>query len=132
MDLNIMMDPRPLYPEMFHPVDDHLNITWNGFAKHHSRTARPTKYYFIDFGLSRKYKPSDAPFLEDIILGGDKSVPEYQGDAEACDPFPADVYYLGNAIRKALVEVCHVISQHNNHIADILSRNIEIFDLLPD
>lgn len=105
MDLNIMMDPRPLYPQMFHPIDGLLDMDLRKKAKNYSRTARPTKYYFIDFGLSRQYTQDDAPILEDIIRGGDKSVPEHQGNPECCDPFPTDIYYLGNMIRENFLKV---------------------------
>lgn len=106
MDLNIMMDPRPLYPQLFHPANVLMDMDAQKMAKYHSRTARPTKYYLIDFGLSRRYSQHDAPFLEDIIRGGDKSVPEHQGDLEQCDPFPTDIYYLGNMIREHFLKVC--------------------------
>lgn len=103
---NIMFDPRLLYPQMFHPVLFDMrrdNIDWS--AKYYSRTARPPKYYLIDFGLSRKYKPEDAPFLEYPILGGDKSVPEFRVSVDRQDPFPTDVYYIGNVIREHLMNV---------------------------
>lgn len=105
MDLNIMMDPRPLYPQMFHPVDGLRDMDLGKMARNYSRTARPTKYYFIDFGLSRRYTQDDAPFLEDIIRGGDKSAPEFQGGLERCDPFPTDIYCLGNMIRENFLKV---------------------------
>ncbi|KAL4247870.1 hypothetical protein ABKN59_007476 [Abortiporus biennis] len=70
MDLNIMMDPNPTYPNMFHPVAMSKNRNFKGKAKHFTRTARPTKYYFIDFGLSRQYNPDDGPPLEYPIFGG--------------------------------------------------------------
>ncbi|TFK72497.1 hypothetical protein BDN72DRAFT_731085, partial [Pluteus cervinus] len=63
------------------------------------RTERPPKYYFIDFGISRQYDPSDASPIEGIIRGGDKSPPEYADPSGRCNPFPTDVYSLGNTIR---------------------------------
>lgn len=106
MALNIMMDPKPLYPDMYHPVLTMFTRDAKRAAKYYSRTARPTKYYLTDFGISRKYKPSDAPFLEDPIRGGDKSVPEFQLEViRPCDPFPTDIYYLGNVIRQYFLEV---------------------------
>ncbi|KAF9801072.1 hypothetical protein IEO21_10209 [Rhodonia placenta] len=76
---------------------------FTGTARHYSRTERPTKYYYVDFGLSRKYSPDEYPPRELPILGGDKTVPEFQGEGydEAVDPFPTDIYYLGNLIRMA-------------------------------
>ncbi|KAF8870843.1 kinase-like domain-containing protein [Infundibulicybe gibba] len=79
---NIMMDAEPI-----------------GSVSHFTRTQRPVKYYFIDFGISRHYEPSEVPPLEDPIWGGDKTVPEFQFSDGPCDPFPTDIYYLGNLIR---------------------------------
>lgn len=106
MDLNIMMDPKPMYPDMYHPVLRLVNRNGKGYAKYYSRAIRPRKYYLIDFGISRKYKPSDAPFLEIPIRGGDKSVSEFNPVTRRCDPFATDIYYLGNAIRERFLEVC--------------------------
>ena len=102
---NIMMDPLPLYPNLYHPVETRRTRDYTGIVKPLSRTEHPTRYYLIDFGLSRRYQPEDLPALEDIIMPGDKTVPEYQGDAEACDPFPADVYLIGNMIREKFLRV---------------------------
>lgn len=68
------------------------------------------KYYFIDFGLSRRYEPMDGPPREHPIRGGDKSVPEFQPGVwkgELLDPFPTDIYYLGNMIRMDIMKVRH-------------------------
>ncbi|OJT15428.1 hypothetical protein TRAPUB_8016 [Trametes pubescens] len=97
---NILYDPRPLYPNMFHPRVTDKSRDWKGTAKHSTRTLNPVKYYFIDFGLSRRYDPKDGPPREHPILGGDKSVPEFRNwNGELLDPFPTDIYYLGNIIR---------------------------------
>ena len=51
--LNVMMDPKPILPAMFHP-----QWTWRQLrditkdVRPYSRTARPVKYYFIDFGIA--------------------------------------------------------------------------------
>ncbi|KAI0363015.1 hypothetical protein BV20DRAFT_1070510 [Pilatotrama ljubarskyi] len=97
---NILYDPRPMYPNMFHPQAQDRARDWKGAAKHYTRTARPVRYHFIDFGLSRRYNPEDVPPREHPILGGDKTVPEFQiYDGEPIDPFPTDIYYIGNMIR---------------------------------
>lgn len=105
MNLNIMMDPVPLYPRLFHPLVNSRTMDYKGDAKHYSRTWKPTKYFLIDFGLSRKYNPDDGPPLEFPILGGDKTVPEFQHSDEAVNPFPTDIYYLGNLIREDFLQV---------------------------
>ena len=111
MNRNIMLDPTLLYPESFHPVATNLNKTCSGDAKHFTRTQRPLKYYFIDFGLSRRYDPSDTNPKEIPIWGGDKGVPEFQNSDEPRDPFPTDVFYIGNAIKTdfILVSYCFTI-----------------------
>lgn len=105
MNLNIMMDPKPVFPQMYHPRYDRKTIDFSGKAKYYTRTARPTKYFFIDFGLSRKYDPRDMPPVEIPIHGGDKSVPEFADSSEPVNPFPTDIYYLGNLIREDFLQV---------------------------
>lgn len=104
MNLNIMMDPKPLYPEMYHPRVIDWTPDLQRPAKYHNRTDHPTKYYFIDFGLSRKYDSIDSPPREPPIFGGDKSVPEFRKASDPCNPFPTDIYYLGNMIREEFLQ----------------------------
>ncbi|KAG0696949.1 hypothetical protein DFH29DRAFT_1071863 [Suillus ampliporus] len=62
---------------------------------------RPSKYYLIDFGLSRRDDATEENPLEYPIFGCDKSVPEFQKNADVpMNPFPTDIYYLGNIIRQ--------------------------------
>ncbi|KAL4243617.1 hypothetical protein ABKN59_011688 [Abortiporus biennis] len=96
--LNIMMDPKPVYPKMYHPRVINYDVDFKSSAKYYSRTARPVKYYLIDFGLSRRYDASNPSPREYPIIGGDKTVPEYQNWKEPLDPFPTDVYYIGNVV----------------------------------
>ncbi|KAJ3475559.1 hypothetical protein NLI96_g11760 [Meripilus lineatus] len=103
--LNIMMDPRPTFPEMFHPGRISRTRDLQSFAKFHTRTSRPTKYYFIDFGLSTKFKAGqDRKVLANC--GGDRTVPEFiwHGVKRNYDPFPIDVYYIGNLVREQFLE----------------------------
>lgn len=101
------MDPTGLFPNSYHPVKTNKSRDFRRPATHLTREQRPPKYYFTDFGISRQYKPEERPPLEPIILGGDKSPPEHQSGLESCDPFPTDVYFLGNVFRSDFVEVCH-------------------------
>ncbi|EPQ57111.1 hypothetical protein GLOTRDRAFT_137524 [Gloeophyllum trabeum ATCC 11539] len=107
---NIMMDPSALYPESFHPVSTSQKRNLKGHAKHYTRTQRPVKYYLIDFGLSRRYKPEDMPPMEEVVIGGDRTVPEFQDvytravSSKRCDPFPTDIYTLGNVMKSWLIE----------------------------
>ncbi|KAL4249019.1 hypothetical protein ABKN59_007335 [Abortiporus biennis] len=101
--LNVMLDPKPLYPQMFHPALIDRDVNLSGSAKFYTRTARPVKYYFIDFGLLRMYDPADGEPLEVPIFGGDKTVPEFNVNPyDPLNPFPTDVYYLGNFIRRMI------------------------------
>lgn len=77
---NVMLDPKAMFPDMYHPRRRNQKRDFTGPAKHFTRTERATKYYYVDFGLSRKYNPEDGPPRELPILGGDKTVPEFQGE----------------------------------------------------
>ncbi|KAJ7179691.1 kinase-like domain-containing protein [Mycena filopes] len=67
-----------------------------------TRTRSPVKYFIIDFNLSCRYD-GPGPHLELPGWGGDKTVPEWRTE-ELCDPFPVDVYCLGNMIRENFTE----------------------------
>ena len=96
---NIMFDPTKMYLKSFHP----------GRAKRHTRTWRPPRYLLIDIGLSRHYNPATGPPLEEPLRGGDKSAPEHKDLQTSCDPFPTDVYYLGNLVREQFIQVCTLV-----------------------
>ena len=106
MTLNIMMDPHNMFPDLYHFVSKHSNRTFDGKARYFTRTRRPCKYYWTDFGLSCRYEPDESNPLEDPILGGDRSVPEFKEDETIPrNPFYTDVYYLGNLIREDFLQV---------------------------
>ena len=102
---NIMLDPSNMYPKSFHPVDMGRSKDFRRKAKGYSRTRRPSQYLLIDFGLSRRYDPADGPPVDVPIRGGDKSAPEHQDGNTSYNPFPTDVYYLGNLVREDYMEV---------------------------
>jgi hypothetical protein len=104
--LNVMMDGS-MYPDSWHPCDrDQMRDNFLVPAKRFSRSERPPKYYFIDFGLSRRYDPEDKAPLEVPIRGGDKTVPEFQKDIhKPRNPFLTDIYYAGNLIRLGVMKV---------------------------
>lgn len=98
---NIMMDAKNMHAEPYHPVITFMKRDFSGHVGHYTRTQRPPKYYFIDFGLSRRYDASEENPLEYPIFGGDKSVPEFRDNVDVpMNPFPTDVYYLGNVVRE--------------------------------
>ncbi len=109
------MDATSMFaPDSFHPDQMDLKYDFSGRARSRSRTERPPKYYFIDFGLSILFKPNELPATVLAFEGGDKSVPEFLADnpdqakrMPKHDPFAVDIYYLGNAFRPFLLRVSH-------------------------
>ena len=99
------MESTPLLSEIPHPIDLGRSYDFKRTIKPRTRTAYPTRYHIIDFGLSRKFSPGDeliAPFSH----GGDKSVPEYKDPSRTVgNPFAIDVYCLGNMIREWFIDV---------------------------
>ncbi|TRM59176.1 hypothetical protein BD626DRAFT_508498 [Schizophyllum amplum] len=78
--LNLMMDAAPLYKTPFHPAEIRMRRDWKGSVyPSFTRTQRPVKYY---------------------------TVPEFLGDGfdNPYNPFPTDVYCLGNWIREDFLE----------------------------
>ncbi|KAJ6502065.1 kinase-like domain-containing protein [Mycena sanguinolenta] len=101
---NLMMDGAALYREPFHPIRQDRKRDFSGKIRASlTRTQHPVKYYLTDFGLSRRYKPEERPPLELPIRGADKTAPEMMVN-DPCDPFPTDVYYLGNLIKTEFLE----------------------------
>ncbi|RPD57480.1 hypothetical protein L227DRAFT_530051 [Lentinus tigrinus ALCF2SS1-6] len=104
--LNVMMDSRPILPNNFHPQAPYRNLNGQGFVKAYTRTAHPVRYYFTDFGISRKYSADNPNPMEVPIFGGDKSVPEHLEDPlRHRNPFRTDVYYLGSLMRTRFLQV---------------------------
>jgi hypothetical protein len=97
-----MLEPSRMYPKGFHPIQINRRRDFRGRAKRFTRTLRPTRYYLIDFGLSRRYSSRNA--LDQPIRGGDKSAPEHRR-GNLCNPFYTDIYYLGNLVRERFLKV---------------------------
>ncbi|KAL4078215.1 hypothetical protein V8B97DRAFT_1935859 [Scleroderma yunnanense] len=123
MSMNIMMDASRLYVDAFHPVHPLMRRDFSRFARYKTRTQRPVRYLFIDFGLSRQYDSSIIKPLEYPIWGGDKEVPEFHRSDEPCDPFPTDVFYIGNAIRKDFIQPKHGFEFMEPLIADMINED---------
>ncbi|KAG6901308.1 hypothetical protein C0995_013878 [Termitomyces sp. Mi166 len=100
-----MADAYHLYDAPPHPFARRMKRDFSGKASLvASPTTKPVKYYLIDFDLSKEYPPG-ATRLEEPPWGGDKTVPEHLlPDAPPCDPFPVDVYCLGNTIRQGYLD----------------------------
>ncbi|KAN0074708.1 Protein kinase-like domain containing protein [Tylopilus felleus] len=123
MNRNLMLDPSSMYPESFHPMETHLKRDYSGPAVHFTRTQKPPKYYIIDFGISRKYDPSEIDPKEVPIWGGDKEVPEFQNSNQPCNPFPTDVFYIGNVIVKDFIQAKKGFDFMRPLVADMTRRD---------
>lgn len=106
------MDGSEMYPDGFHPVKQDHNREFTGPAlQKYTRTQRPPRYYWIDFGLSVPFDSLENFPRAVPVHGGDKSVPEHQHiyrtarPHEPTNPFPTDIYYLGNMVRMFFTEV---------------------------
>ena len=117
-----MLDPTNMFPNSFHPVALGKSKDFRHSVKGYSRTWRPTRYLLIDFGLSRQYDPANGPPLDDPLHGGDRTAPEHQDGVTRCNPFPTDVYYLGNLVRQHYIQVC-VTSSSASYLANPVHRS---------
>ncbi|KAG1726947.1 uncharacterized protein EDB91DRAFT_1165051 [Suillus paluster] len=108
MDLNIMMDASEMYPEPFHPCEPDMRFDMKDSVKHFSRTERPPRYLFIDFGISRRYEMLDHAPLEPPILGGfalqKELINVYRG-LEFLQPLVSDMLQSDPAQRPTMDEV---------------------------
>lgn len=111
------MDPVPLFPDMFHPIATDRSRDLKHRARRITRTCKPTKYYFTDFGNSQRYK-DDAERTANPLLGLSEELrpPEFKQSSEPRDPFPTDVYYLGLMMRRELLEVSKAPGSHQREV----------------
>jgi len=114
-----MMDATPLFPVPYHPGNYQYRRDWKGKSKHLTRTQRPVKYYFIDFGYARRYPQGDKNPLEIPTMGGDKTLPELKTRAP-CNPFKGDIYCLGNLIREEFIQKALGFEYMNDLVADMV------------
>ncbi|KDQ12538.1 hypothetical protein BOTBODRAFT_176475 [Botryobasidium botryosum FD-172 SS1] len=106
---NIMMDPKHLFPEGYHPQSPDRSVDAHWAAPRRRRYQVPyPKYYFIDFGLSVLYSEDyQGPRLVTGTDGQDQTVPELlratQDPQYQYDPFKIDIYTLGNLYKNELI-----------------------------
>lgn len=112
------MNPASFYIDAFHPVNSKMKRDFSGHARFRTRTLGPPKYFLIDFGLSRRYDPSVAEPKEVPIWGADKEVPEFQNSNEPCNPFPTDIFYIGNMIKKDFIAVSDPVAERDSEGAE--------------
>jgi serine/threonine protein kinase len=103
---NILMDPKALGIPDFHFSRQYMNRDGSAPVKaKYRRTERWPRYYLIDFGFSSQYAPEEMPPSVAPLPASDPSLPELAAATHRFDPFPSDVYYIGNWIRMELVDV---------------------------
>lgn len=100
-----MMDAPDVFPKGFHPCAENRDsggtFPVKTVARH--KTRKPVHYYFIDFGISRLYQP-DEPHEVVGDDGPDREIPE-MSSVRVYDPFPADIFIMGNAFKKYFLSV---------------------------
>ena len=108
MQSNIMMSTQEMHPEPYHVMAPYMNRTLTARAKKpFTRTAKPPKYFIIDFGMSRRYSPDDPNPTETSPDGGDGTVPEFNNSVNPVphNPFAVDIYCMGNVIQEVILDV---------------------------
>ena len=102
---NIMMEASSVFPRGSHPSN--IATDRGGVFLIESipryKAAGPIRYYLIDFDISRIYEPDEVQ----LYIGGsgaDRDVPELSHTV-AYDPFRADVFILGNVLKKHFIPV---------------------------
>lgn len=100
-----MIDATPLFPEGFHPADESFVESFEKRCKPLRRCDVPSvRYYLVDFGISMSFAQTVGPRLTTSFHGIDRDVPEFAID-EPYDPFPVDIFILGNLFRKKFLTV---------------------------
>ena len=79
------------------------------------RTEQWPRYYIIDFGFSSQYAPDNMPPSVPPLPASDLSLPELNAPAHRFNPFPSDVYYVGNWTKMELLDVCVSFQLIQNH-----------------
>ncbi|KIY50789.1 hypothetical protein FISHEDRAFT_6870, partial [Fistulina hepatica ATCC 64428] len=94
---NIMMDTS-MFPHGFHPFLSLWPPDLKNRANFLTRTECWPRYYLTDFGLSNSFDPFGCSPKAPVVKGRDRSAPEHR-TRKPCNPFPTDVYYVGNMIK---------------------------------
>ncbi|KAI0076139.1 hypothetical protein K474DRAFT_1299249 [Panus rudis PR-1116 ss-1] len=120
--LNIMMDPSPIWPELFHPSAPWMSRDLKHKAKHRSRTSHPTKYYLTDFGVARKCRPVNQQSLDELLEGTGAVTPGSQQSSQLSDPFSVDVLQLGSFIFERFLQVYEGLGFMEDLVFDMLNE----------
>ncbi|EIM91026.1 uncharacterized protein STEHIDRAFT_72737 [Stereum hirsutum FP-91666 SS1] len=102
---NLMMDASRMYPKGHHPLHESFLPSFEDWAPIIARSAAHVKYYFVDFGISSSFSPSDTE--PKLVLGEDGIDQEVSelSDTVPYDPFKVDVFIMGNVFRRNFYDV---------------------------
>ena len=90
------MESGKMFPEGYHHRKDLRKPDLSGPAKFYTRTQRPSKYFIIDFGMSRRYECDNNSPMELTIT--EKGV-------QLQNPFQVDIYLAGELVRQGFLDV---------------------------
>ncbi|KAG9104229.1 hypothetical protein FRC07_009832, partial [Ceratobasidium sp. 392] len=98
---NIMMGKHPLYDELFHPVHQQFSLDIKRRVRpKYTRSERPVRYYYIDFGYAKWFRGLVSPRTLTGIHAREAAPEQKFGPY---DPFKADIYQLGALLRRDLI-----------------------------
>ncbi|OCB91923.1 hypothetical protein A7U60_g791 [Sanghuangporus baumii] len=97
-DMNIMFDGAGMYPNGFHASVWNLDERGVPTSPRRRSDVASVKYYFTDFGLSSHFADGEARVVTGVD-GLDREVPELL-PLNRYDPFPVDVFILGNVLKR--------------------------------
>jgi hypothetical protein len=96
-----MMDATMVAPGGFHMTDGAR--TEHDIKKYINYKSRRdvggVRYFIIDVGMSQQYQSGEKPRYYGY-WGQDRTIPEFQKDGVAHDPFKTDVCQLGNVFKR--------------------------------
>lgn len=102
---NIMMDPRPLINEPFHPIRNECSLDGEYFIERRRRSEAAVKYYYIDFDLASWF-PSSEERPEALGTQGRVRAPELS-DVTPYNPFQLDVFIIGTFLEQEFLNKYH-------------------------
>ena len=98
---NFMIESEKMIPEGCHPRKDLRKPDLSGPARFYTRTQCPSKYFIIDFGMSRRYESDNDSPVESTVT--EKGV-------QLQNPFQVDVYLAGELLRQVFLDVSQASS----------------------
>ncbi|KAL5536309.1 hypothetical protein ACEPAF_130 [Sanghuangporus sanghuang] len=97
-DMNIMFDGAGMFPNGFHASVWNLDERGVPTRPRRRSDVPSVRYYFTDFGLSSRFQVGEEHLVTGVN-GLDREVPELL-PLNRYDPFPVDVFILGNVFKR--------------------------------